>query len=389
MEDRVMKGRRVVALRWLAAALAVGLGLGLTPSAAAPGARAVVHHPRPRPSYVPPIKHVFVINIENSGFDRTWGPTSAAPYLAHHLRRQGVLLNHYYGTAHHSLPNYLAQISGQAPNPTTQHDCRRYTKFVKTGPAQSPQQAVGSGCVYPRSVRTLPRQLSGHGVSWKGYMQQAPGNCVHPELGAVDTTQHATARHNYAVRHNPFMYFRSITGDTAYCRHHVRRLGALRSDLRHVRSTPRLSYITPDLCADGHDKPCANGDPGGLVEVNRFLKTWMPRILASPAFRKNGMVVITADESGSPRGDSTACCDERSGPNTKRPGLAGPGGGRVGALVISRWASPNTFSTTSYNHYSLLGSLEEIFGLPKIGMARQAGLPVFGLDVYDSDWWTR
>jgi hypothetical protein len=66
----------------------------------------------------------------------------------------------------------------------------------------------------------------------------------------------------------------------------------------------------------------------------------------------------------------------------------GPGGGRVGALVISRWTLPNTFSTTPYNHYSLLASLEELFGLGKLGMARQPGLPVFGLDVYNSNWWT-
>jgi phosphatidylinositol-3-phosphatase len=389
MGDRLMGARQAVALRCLTAALALGVGLGLTPSAASPGATAPARpapaHPTPRPSYVPPIKHVFVLNIENKAFNKTWSDTSAAPYLAHHLRMQGVLLNYYYGTAHHSLPNYLAQISGQAPNRKTQHDCGTYSRFVRTGPAQPPQQAVGSGCVYPSGVRTLPQQMSAHGLSWKGYMQQAPGNCVHPKLGAVDTTRHATPRHNYAVRHNPFMYFRWITSRKAYCRHHVRRLGDLRSALRHVRSTPALSYISPDLCSDGHDKPCANGDPGGLVSVNRFLKVWVRRILASPAFQKDGMLVITADESGTSSG---ACCGEQSGPNTTRPGLNGPGGGRVGALVLSQWTAPDTFSTTPYNHYSLLASLEELFGLGKLGMAGQAGLPVFGLDVYNNNWWT-
>ena len=67
--------------------------------------------------YLPPIKHVFVINIENKGYDKTWGPTSAAPYLAKTLRSKGVLLNTYYGTAHNSQPNYVAQLSGQGPNP--------------------------------------------------------------------------------------------------------------------------------------------------------------------------------------------------------------------------------------------------------------------------------
>jgi hypothetical protein len=382
-----MRSRQALATRWMTAALALGVGLGLSPTAASPGAQAPAHAAS-RPSYVPPIKHVFVINIENKGYAMTWGDTSAAPYLAHKLRKQGVLLNYYYGTAHHSLPNYIAQISGQAPNRKTQRDCATYSKFVRTGPMEAPQQAVGSGCVYPRRVRTLPRQMSVHGLSWKGYMQQAPGNCVHPKLGAVDTTRHARGGHNYAVRHNPFMYFRWITSRKAYCRHHVRRLADLTSDLKHVGSTPDLSYITPDLCADGHDSPCANGDTGGLVRVNAFLKRWVRRIQASPAFQKNGMLVITADESDRPGADSTACCGEQSGPNTTKPGLVGPGGGRVGALVISQWTSPDTFSTTPYNHYSLLASLEELFGLHKLGMARQAGLPVFGLDVYNSNWWT-
>jgi hypothetical protein len=119
------------------------------------------------------------------------------------------------------------------------------------------------------------------------------------------------------------------------------------------------------------------------------MKHWVPRILASPAFRKNGMLVITADEADGTPQDSTACCGELSGPNTAKPGLFGPGGGKVGALVISPFTRKNTWSTTPYNHYSLLASLEEMFRLPKIGMARQEGLPVFGLDVYDNGWWHR
>jgi hypothetical protein len=68
------------------------------------------------------------------------------------------------------------------------------------------------------------------------------------------------------------------------------------------------------------------------------------------------------------------------------PGISGPGGGRIGALVISPFVRPNTWSTTPYNHYSLLASLEELYRVPKIGMAQLDGLPVFGLDVYNSGW---
>ena len=106
-----------------------------------------------------------------------------------------------------------------------------------------------------------------------------------------------------------------------------------------------------------------------------------------PAFLKNGMLVITADEADGAPQDSSDCCGELTGPNTANPGLFGPGGGKIGALVISHFTQPGTWSTTPYNHYSLLASLEEIFRLPKIGMARQSGLPVFGLDVYNNGWW--
>jgi hypothetical protein len=185
------------------------------------------------------------------------------------------------------------------------------------------------------------------------------------------------------------MYFRSITSRKHYCQVHVKDLSRLPHDLKRVATTRNLSYITPDLCRDGHDDPCANGEKGGLPQADAFLKRWVPRILDSPAYRKNGMLVVTADESDSASSDSTACCGETSGPNVAQAGILGPGGGRVGALVISRFTAKNTWSTTPYNHYSLLASLEEIFRLPKIGMASSAGLPVFGLDVYNNGWWNR
>jgi hypothetical protein len=188
------------------------------------------------------------------------------------------------------------------------------------------------------------------------------------------------------------MYFQNITGRAAYCRRHVRRLIRLAHDLGHLQTTPRLVYITPDLCRDGHDNPCANGQKGGLVQVNGFLRHWVPRILSSPGFAHKGMLVITADESDGPSSDSSACCGETAGPNPIvgiGPGISGDGGGVVGALVISRFTRPGTWSTTPYNHYSLLASLEELYRLPKLGMASVGGLPVFGLDVYNNGWWKR
>jgi hypothetical protein len=370
--DVVMTHRRRRLLLVLAATVLTVTGL--TGSATA--------RPGPASAYLPPAHHVFVVNLENKGYDTTWGPDSAAPYLSQTLRAQGVLLTQYYGTAHNSLPNYIGQISGQGPNPQTQGDCQVYSDFVGPG-TFDPGQAVGQGCVYPAQVRTVADQLTAAGLSWKGYMEDMGTACRHPALDTRDGTQQAKVGDQYAARHDPFVYFHSII-DSPACAQHVVDLSALTTDLRSASSTPSLSYITPNLCHDGHDAPCVDGAPGGLVSADAWLKQWIPRITSSPAFGKDGVLVITFDESDSPQSDSSACCGEGPGPNTPLPGISGLGGGRVGALVISPFVRPGTWSTTPYNHYSLLASIEELFGLPKLGYAGAPGLDRFGLDVYNA-----
>jgi hypothetical protein len=330
----------------------------------------------------PPIGHVFVINLENKGYDETWGPDSKAPYLSQTLRSKGNLLSQYYGTAHNSLGNYIAQISGQGPNTETQGDCQIFSRFKQTGTA-SPGQAVGQGCVLPSSVPTLAGQLTESERTWKGYMEDMGTPCRHPEVGAADDTQKAEVGDQYATRHNPFVYFDSIIGSPDCAGHDVD-LTELPKDLEQASTTPDLSYITPNLCNDGHDSPCVDGRPGGLASADAWLRTWVPKITSSPAYQQDGMLVITFDESDGPQQDASACCGEGPGPNTPLPGITGLGGGRVGALVLSKYTAPNTFSSTAYNHYSLLASIEDVFHLPHLGYADSPGLPRFGTDVYNA-----
>lgn len=334
-----------------------------------------------RSTYLPGVKHVFVINLENKGYDATWGAGSAAPYLSTTLRSQGVLLSQYFGVAHNSLPNYIAEISGQGPNAQSQADCQTYSAFVGTGTV-SPGQAVGDGCVYPSTVPTVAGQLSASGRTWKGYMEDMGSACRHPALGAVDGTQKARVGDQYAARHNPFVYFAAITRSPGCARNDVD-LTHLKADLASISTTPNLSMITPNLCHDGHDAPCVDGQPGGLASADGWLKRFVPLITSSPAFAKDGMLVITFDESSGPQSDSSACCGEGAGPNSPLPGIVGPGGGRVGALVLSRFVRGGTWSTTPYNHYSLLASIEDTFALPYLGYAATPGLNRFGLDVYN------
>jgi phospholipase C len=330
------------------------------------------------------VGHVFVIVLENKDYDVTFGADSPAPYLAQTLPGMGQLLTQYHGIGHVSLDNYIAMISGQAPNPITQSDCLVFQDFVPPAPVLDGNgQAVGLGCVYPAGVQTLPDQLEAAGRSWRGYLQDMGTPCRHPAIGAVDDTQSAEVGDQYATRHNPFVYFHSIIDDDASCRQHVVDLDELTDDLASAATTPALSFISPDLCHDAHDEPCVDGKPGGLVTANAFLEEWVPRILASPAYQADGLLVVTFDEAevGDPS-SAAACCGEVPGPNSPLPGIVGPGGGRVGGVVLSPFVTPGTVNDTPYNHYSLLRSIENIFGLPHLGFAAAPGVQAFGDDVF-------
>jgi phosphatidylinositol-3-phosphatase len=336
----------------------------------------------------PRIGHVFVINLENKGFDETFG-SSGAPYLSKTLTSKGQLLTQYFAIGHASLDNYIAQISGQGPNPATQSDCTTFSEFASTGVGELGQE-LGEGCVYPASVKTVADQLDAAHRTWRTYQEDMgnssdePKTCRHPNIGSTDPTESARSGDQYATKHNPFVYFHSII-DSPQCNENVVPLDVLDADLSSAKKTPNLVYITPNLCHDGHDKPCVDGQFGGLVSADRWLREWTPKILASPAFKRDGVLIVTFDEaelSGS-NGDSSACCGVQSTQNAAKPGLNGPGGGRTGAVVISRFTKPGTKNAKPYNHYALLCSIENAFGLDHLGLAGQPGLGCFGKDVYN------
>ena len=334
----------------------------------------------------PAIRHVFIIVLENESASTTFGPGSPAPYLAQTLRSQGAYLPNYYGVGHNSNDNYIAMISGQAPNVQNQGDCQIFDD-VSPGTIGAYGQAQGTGCVYPTTVPTIASQLTAAGFTWRDYNEQM-GNtptressvCGHPGLNTRDGTQTATAADNYATRHNPFVYFHSIIDDTTLCDTHVVNLSALPQDLSSASATANYTFITPDLCNDGHDSPCADGSPGGLPQADAFLKTWVPLITNSAAYKQNGLLLITFDEAAT--SDTSSCCGEIAGPGSPEPGEQGPGGGKTGAVLLSPCIKPGTVSNTAYNHYSMLGSVENLFGLSHIGYAALPGETYFGSDIF-------
>lgn len=180
------------------------------------------------------------------------------------------------------------------------------------------------------------------------------------------------------------MYLHSIIDRQHYCDRHVQPLKRLPTALQSVSTTPNLSYITPNLCHDGHDEPCVTGEPGGLVTADKWLQQWVPKILGSAAFKQNGLLVVTFDEAEAfkENQDASACCGEGAGPNTPLPGIFGLGGGRVGAVLVSPYIRPGSFNNTPYNHYGLLCSIEDIFGLAHLGYAGTTQR-CFGPEVYN------
>ena len=410
------------------------------------------------------INNVLVIQLENEGATSTYGAGSVATYLNGTLVPKGELLENYYATGHVSLDNYIAEVSGQAPTPLTDSDCN-LTGYSNVTPgtddpntATYPGQVDGNGCIFPAPTATssgaptIANQLDAvyppspvtHVASWREYAEDMGNDprrdggatdplggtdCAHPTVGGTDGAAFAEAGDQYATRHNPFMYFHSIIDNTAECAANVVPLGGvavgssssfngtplpdsftghLANDLSSEATTPKFGFITPNLCDDGHDATCAGtnvegGKTGGLTAADLWLKHWMPMIMASPSYQSGQMlVVITSDEGDT--SDTTACCNEKPGPNWAFPGHspllgaaptapgADPGGGRIGTLLLNAsYIQPGTVDTTGYyNHYSALRSYEDLLGLTTggadgdghLGFAAATALTPFGQDIF-------
>ena len=437
------------------------------------------------------IRHVMVIDLENEDFATTFGASSPATYLNSVLLAQGELITNYFATSHVSLGNYVSQVSGQGPTVAINNDCLNlgslahppvvggFTDILPgsdaADPMTHPGQVVGDGCVFPapgpgtHGAMTIGDQLdrvhrSGEDhdertprLSWRAYaedMGDVPSrdygtpdplggtDCAHPIIGGVDNSNSASAADQYATRHNPFVYFRSVIDDEARCNAHVVPLGKLTvghngasdrfqghlaDDLRRIVTTPAFMFVTPNLCNDGHDAVCVGANvegtkdasgrnAGGLVAADLWLKHWMPMILASPAYRSGRMlVVLTFDESG--LRDARACgtprqadCDAPAGPNVTNFGFSSvlalfglqttpagpnvyPGGGQIGAVAFNaRFIRPGTVNTTGYyNHFSALRSYEDLLGISRggddgyghLGFGSRPSLKPFGGDVFN------
>jgi phosphatidylinositol-3-phosphatase len=327
--------------------------------------------PRSAPSSEPPpaapvlpeagrIKHVFVISLTSPGYEAAFGETSQMQYLATQLRPKGELLSGYTLLDDAVLPNGVATVSGQPPNSSTEGNCATYTEFPPSAKVGSDGTVSGAGCVYPVETLTVADQLASGRFSWRAYMDGMvdeagkAAKCVHPDADATDTPPPGA----YAASQNPFVHFHSLL-DLGDCATNDVPLDELPADLRKATATANYSYIAPTPCNSGATGQCAPGSVEGAAAADAFLSKWVPEILASPAYKEDGLLAVTfgaanpATTEGAPA-PATAPADDPL---------------HVGALLVSRFLSGGSTNATTYDPYSLLRTTEDLFGLGHLGLA--------------------
>jgi hypothetical protein len=256
-----------------------------------------------------PPTHVAVIVMENKEYGSIIG-SRQAPFITR-LASRYALAEAMYAVSHPSLPNYLALTGGSTFGIAS--DC--------------------TSCAVNAS--SLVTQLEAAGISWKAYMEGLPHPCFR---GATSD--------DYAKKHDPFAYFRSVVARAASCRRIVP-FSQLAADER-ARALPRFIWITPNLCHDMHSCSVATGD--------RFLADLIPSLL--PALGRGGLLFLTWDEGSSDSG----CCRVAAGGHIVT--IVGGPGARRGARL-----------TTPADHYSVLQTIEDVLGLPRLRYAACACTP--------------
>jgi phosphatidylinositol-3-phosphatase len=316
----------MMAMRKMLAAGALGaLGLlaatGYTSQVAlaSPGTTATTasaSHPCGTMSKPGTIKHVIWIWLENHSYNAILG-SSQAPYF-NTLAKDCGLATNYHNVTHPSLPNYIAATSGLSYS--------SIQKFL-------------SDCSPSSSCDTSAKSIFGQGETWKSYEESMPSACDHSNSG------------NYAVRHNPAVYYTTLSGcssgDVAYSH--------LASDLAH-NQLPAFSFITPNLIDDMHNGTVADG--------NSWMSRNLPTILNSAEYKNGSTVIFITFDEGSDVGsyaDGEHCATNTSDTSCHLP-----------TFVISPSTKVGARSGTLFNHYSLLATAEQLLHLSKLGLASSA-----------------
>lgn len=275
----------------------------------------------PPPASPPaPFDHLFLIVMENRSYGQVIG-NADMPSINALAKRYGLATD-YHGVAHPSLPNYVALVTGDTWGSRSDDPSQRFD--------------------HP----SLAGQLETKGLSWKGYMQALPSPGFTGDYGGKNAVL-------YAKKHDPFMLLPAIADHPARARRVVP-LQQLGADLQ-TGHAPSFAFIVPDLCHDMHGAPSCR-DAHALDKAgDAFVDTWVHEIMASSAWSGHAAIVITWDES--PQGLAS---------------VLGLGENHVATVVIARDGPRGARLDTRSDHYALLRTLEEAWGLPLLGKAADA-----------------
>lgn len=270
----------------------------------------------------PTTPHVWVVTLTDQDAPALFG-AQAPPYFAE-LAKQGAVLDGYAPLPGGSIPNGVALLSGQAPNPATLAGCPTWDDVPADTYDATTTLIGGAGCLYPTAVVSLPDQLAATGLTWRAYVQGTGDPCLpNPR--------------------NPFLSFHSLV-DAGGCAKHAAATEALASDLADAERTPALSWIVPDALHDGRDGTTPDGVATGPQDATAFLQDVIPTITATPAYEAGGLIAIVPDAA-------------------KTPDAA------TGALLLGPGVTPGVRLATALGPYHLLRSLEDLLGLGHLGHA--------------------
>jgi phosphatidylinositol-3-phosphatase len=273
-------------------------------------------------------QHVFVIMMENTGYDSLIGNKNA-PWINMAAKTYGVATN-YFGVTHPSQPNYIAATSGSTNGVPDDNDITI-------------------------NVPNIVDQIESSGRTWKAYMQSL-------SLCNGNLLAHACGNQLYERKHNPFVSYADVQSNPARMAN-ILDFSQFSTDLASNK-VPDYSWISPDQCNDMHGRAATPADPCDFSQVqsliatgDAFLSNTVSEIMHSRAWNGNSVIFITWDESdftGSGPfgfGDTRGCCD------------ANPGGGHVLTITISHSSHKPRTSSVDYNHYSMLSTIESGWSL--------------------------
>ena len=307
---------------------------------------------------IPHYNHVVEIMMENTSFSTIIGNSNAPNINA--LANQYGLATDYFGVTHPSEPNYVANVGGSFFGIQDDNQFYCTPALASTDPT-----CAGTTVNHTISAPNIATQLMAAGKTWKGYFQNLPPI---PSSGVVMTGPKANGPYAfkwpsnsdalYASKHNPFVNFTGTQNELSNMVPDTQ----LGTDLATGR-LPNFSYVVPDQCHDMHGIG-ACGDQNELIATgDQYVGQLVTMIKQSNVWQQGrNAIVITWDEDDfSDQGQSgTGCC----GSNV--------GGGHVVTIVITNTSPHHVVDNTPYNHYSLLASLEQAFGLPCIANACDA-----------------